>query len=160
VWPATLQSKTKRVSWKTGETKTILKMKKDSCSWKEIHAALGQSRCSPLRNSKSSRCDAPISLQLDRLVNTSSNVSATPNGPSASAGNRLDRVWNLPCHRGERFGAVHALGLVRGESMDSRGLQSWEWIYTFIFGLRNDGFALVSLCGCVYTLCSTGSYIL
>jgi hypothetical protein len=40
VHSAALQSKRKRVSWKPEENETILKMKKEGCSWEEIHRAL------------------------------------------------------------------------------------------------------------------------
>jgi hypothetical protein len=40
VRPATLQPKRKRVTWKPEENETILKMKKEGCSWEEIHRAL------------------------------------------------------------------------------------------------------------------------
>jgi hypothetical protein len=40
VRPATLQSKRKRVPWEPEENETILKMKKEGCSWEKIHAAL------------------------------------------------------------------------------------------------------------------------
>lgn len=40
VWPATLQSKKKRVLWKLEENKTILKIKEEGYLWEEIYAAL------------------------------------------------------------------------------------------------------------------------
>ena len=40
VRPATLRPKRKRVPWESEENKTILKMKKEGCSWEEIHHAL------------------------------------------------------------------------------------------------------------------------
>jgi hypothetical protein len=40
VWPATLQSKRKGVSWRPEENETIHKMKGEGYSWEEIHAAL------------------------------------------------------------------------------------------------------------------------
>ena len=40
VRPATLRPKRKRVPWKPEENETILKMKKEGCSWEEIHHAL------------------------------------------------------------------------------------------------------------------------
>ena len=40
VRPATLRPKRKRVPWKSEENETILKMKKEGCSWEEIHHAL------------------------------------------------------------------------------------------------------------------------
>ncbi|KAH7306050.1 hypothetical protein BKA65DRAFT_415444 [Rhexocercosporidium sp. MPI-PUGE-AT-0058] len=40
VCPVTLQSKRKRVLWEPEENETILKMKKEGCSWEKIHTAL------------------------------------------------------------------------------------------------------------------------
>jgi hypothetical protein len=40
VRPAILRPKRKRVPWKSEENETILKMKKEGCSWEEIHHAL------------------------------------------------------------------------------------------------------------------------
>jgi hypothetical protein len=40
VRPVILQPKRKRVLWKPEENETILKMKKEGCSWEEIHDAL------------------------------------------------------------------------------------------------------------------------
>jgi len=38
--PATLRPKRKRVPWESEENETILKMKKEGCSWEEIRHAL------------------------------------------------------------------------------------------------------------------------
>jgi hypothetical protein len=40
VQPATLRTKKSRVRWTPKENKTILRIKKHSCSWEEIHHAL------------------------------------------------------------------------------------------------------------------------
>jgi hypothetical protein len=67
VWPATLQSKRKRVQWKPEENKTILKMKKEGCS------------CSTLRNSKSSHGGVMPQSPSDfhRLANTENGLCYT-----------------------------------------------------------------------------------
>jgi hypothetical protein len=77
VRPATLQSKRKHVPWTPEEDATILKMREvEGCSWDEIPAPSltglkGISRCTTLRNSKSSQgdCEQP-GIFISHLVHS------------------------------------------------------------------------------------------